>query len=57
MPLVSFASGAFLIGWAKPVPVNPNNFENRRMNDAVVLLPVRFQICFWHLSYQLQHQL
>jgi len=36
MPLVSFASGAFLIGWAKPVPVNPNNFENRRMNDAVV---------------------
>jgi len=36
MPLVSFASGGFLIGWAKPVPVNPNNFENKRMNDAVV---------------------
>jgi len=36
MPLISFASGAFLIGWAKPVPINPNNFENKRMNDAVV---------------------
>ncbi len=36
MPLISFASGAFLIGWAKPVPINPNNFGNKRMNDAVV---------------------
>ncbi len=26
------------IGWAKPVPVNPNNFRNRRRDDIVVSL-------------------
>ena len=36
MPLVSFATGSFLIGWAKPVPVNNNNFKNKRRDDAIV---------------------
>ena len=27
MPLASFASGFALIGWAKPIPVNRNNFR------------------------------
>ena len=26
------------IGWAKPVPVNPNRFHNRRWNDLIVSL-------------------
>jgi Zn-dependent protease len=38
MPLISFASGGFLIGWAKPVPVNRNNFKNKLRDDAVVSL-------------------
>lgn len=36
MPLASFASGFALIGWAKPVPVNPAKFSNRRRDDAIV---------------------
>jgi len=28
----------FLIGWAKPVPVNPNNFRDRKYGDAKVAL-------------------
>ena len=36
MPLASFASGFALIGWAKPVPVNRNNFKNKLRDDAIV---------------------
>lgn len=36
MPIASFASGIALIGWAKPVPVNRNNFKNKLKDDAVV---------------------
>lgn len=38
MPLASFASGLLLIGWAKPVPVNRNNFKNPLKDDALVSL-------------------
>lgn len=38
MPLASFASGLLLIGWAKPVPVNRNNFKNPLKDDAIVSL-------------------
>jgi Zn-dependent protease len=38
MPLVSFATGSFLIGWAKPVPVNRNNFKNKLRDEAIVSL-------------------
>lgn len=36
IPIASFASGIALIGWAKPVPVNPENFYNKRFGDAIV---------------------
>jgi Zn-dependent protease len=36
MPLASFASGFALIGWAKPVPINRNNFKNHLRDDAIV---------------------
>ncbi len=36
MPFASFASGFALIGWAKPVPVNANNFKNILKDDAIV---------------------
>lgn len=36
IPIASFASGIALIGWAKPVPINPQNFHNRRLSDGIV---------------------
>ncbi len=36
MPFIAFASGFLIIGWAKPVPVNPNNFKNPYKDDALV---------------------
>ena len=36
LPLVSFATGSFLIGWAKPVPINRNNFKNKLRDEAIV---------------------
>src|SRR5512137_1073917 len=32
------AFGGFLVGWAKPVPVNPFNLRNPRMDDILVTL-------------------
>src|SRR5204862_823859 len=31
-------AGRFLIGWAKPVPVNPSNLKNPKMDDILVTL-------------------
>lgn len=54
MPLLSFASGLMLIGWAKPVPVNRANFKNRLRDDAIVsaagpfsnlVLAILFLVC------------
>ena len=28
--------GFFIFGWAKPVPVNPNNYENRKRDDILI---------------------
>ena len=36
MPLISLTTGIPLIGWAKPVPVNPGKFRNPIKNDLVV---------------------
>lgn len=36
VPIASFASGIALIGWAKPVPINPQNFHNKRLADGIV---------------------
>lgn len=30
--------GAILIGWAKPVPVNPNNLRNEKVDDVLISL-------------------
>ncbi len=36
MPVLAFTSGFMLIGWAKPVPVNKNKFQNPLKDDAIV---------------------
>lgn len=36
IPLLSFSLGGFIIGWAKPVPFNPYNLQNRRWGEAIV---------------------
>jgi Zn-dependent protease len=36
--LIFFAPGGFFVGWAKPVPVNPDNFRNPRADDIMVTL-------------------
>lgn len=36
VPLIGITSGGWIIGWAKPVVINRNNFKNPRFNDAVV---------------------
>ncbi|TAK57534.1 site-2 protease family protein [Patescibacteria group bacterium] len=39
LPLLLFLSGSkFLIGWAKPVMINPYNFKNPRRDEALVAL-------------------
>lgn len=34
--LLIFSGSSFFIAWAKPVPVNPNNFYNYRRDDLLV---------------------
>jgi len=36
--LIFFAPGGFFVGWAKPVPVQPDNFKNPRLDDIMVTL-------------------
>ena len=38
MTVISIFLGGFLIGWAKPTPVNPNNLRNRRNDEVLVAL-------------------
>lgn len=37
-PLIALTTGAPLIGWAKPVPVNPRNLHNMRRDQVFVAL-------------------
>jgi len=30
--------GSFLLGWAKPVPVNPNNLRNPKLDDILITM-------------------
>jgi Zn-dependent protease len=30
--------GAYLLGWAKPVPVNPNNLRNPKLDDILITM-------------------
>jgi Zn-dependent protease len=36
VPFLSYISGGFLVGWAKPVPFNPYNLRNQRWGEAIV---------------------
>ena len=38
LPLVAFFGGGFLIGWAKPVPVNPANLRKPLVHNAYVAI-------------------
>ena len=38
MIFASPAIGGFLVGWARPVPVNPSNLRNRKVDDILVTL-------------------
>lgn len=36
--LMALAPGGFILGWAKPVPINPRNFRNFKRGDILVSL-------------------
>lgn len=36
VPLISYTTGGFIIGWAKPVPYNPHNLRPGRWSEAIV---------------------
>lgn len=36
VPFLAYMLGGFIIGWAKPVPVNTYNFRNARWGEAIV---------------------
>ncbi|MDD5050323.1 MAG: site-2 protease family protein [Candidatus Pacebacteria bacterium] len=36
LPILSFLTGGFIIGWAKPVPYNPYNLRNGKTGEALV---------------------
>lgn len=38
LPLLTFFSGGFIFGGAKPVPVNPRNYTNYKRGDIIVSL-------------------
>src|SRR5271157_5193020 len=38
LSLAGSGLGGFLVGWAKPVPVNPYNLRNHRVDDILVSL-------------------
>jgi len=37
--LIFTAPGGFFVGWAKPVPVDPDNLRNPRTDDIMITLP------------------
>ena len=41
MIFLSPGIGRFMIGWAKPVPVNPYNLRNPRLDDILVTMAGR----------------
>lgn len=58
IPFFVFLSGVPIIGWARPTPVNPANFQNPRRDGMFVsgagplsnLITVAFLAVLWHLS-------
>jgi Zn-dependent protease len=61
IPFAVFLSGIPIIGWAKPTPVNPENFSNPRRDGMYVsgagpvsnLLVVALLAILWHVSLAL----
>ncbi|MFC2060926.1 site-2 protease family protein [Elusimicrobiota bacterium] len=59
VPLLLFFIGGFVVGWAKPVPVNPYNFNDYKMDSIKVSLSgpltnfslaVLFSVIVWILN-------
>jgi len=38
VPFISYMTGGFIFGWAKPVPYNPYNLRNQRTGPALVAI-------------------
>src|SRR5688500_18281504 len=38
LPLLGLFIGGFLIGWGKPVRVNPANLKHRKMDDILITM-------------------
>lgn len=38
IPIASFLIFGFTLGWAKPVPYNPNNLKNRKLGEILIAL-------------------
>lgn len=61
IPFMVFLSGVPIIGWARPTPVNPSNFQNPRKDGMFVsgagplsnLLSAAFLSVLWHASFSL----
>lgn len=56
VPIVLLALGGFIFGWAKPVPVNPNNLGSRRQMALVSIagpLANLLMAIFWALIMKL----
>jgi Zn-dependent protease len=59
IPFMVFLSGFPIIGWARPTPVNPENFSNPRRDSMFVsgagpvsnLLSVLVLAIFWHTAW------
>ncbi|MFZ3020246.1 MAG: site-2 protease family protein [Minisyncoccia bacterium] len=58
-PALTYMLGGFVIGWAKPVPINPANFRNQRWGEGFVagagpatniLLAIIFSVVFRYLN-------
>ena len=53
VPLIMFLASGFIFGWAKPVPINWNQLDNKKRDIALVALACPFanfiMIIFWAL--------
>ncbi|HEY4491267.1 MAG TPA: site-2 protease family protein [Acidobacteriota bacterium] len=62
IPFMVFLSNVPIIGWARPTPVNPSNFQNPRRDGMFVsgagpvsnLLCAAFLAILWHLMFSLR---
>lgn len=62
IPFMVFLSGVPIIGWAKPTPVNPENFSNPRRDSMFVsgagpvsnLISVLLLAVLWHAAFTIR---